>query len=362
MDTSAAEITFDQEGVCSFCREYQVLSPVAWKRGAEGKKMLDETIQKIKKAGKNKEYDCLIGLSGGVDSSFVTYLAKEKWQLRPLVVHIDTGWNSELAVKNIENIVRKLDLDLYTQVIDWEEMKDVQLSFIKSGIICQDNPQDHVFVALLHKIAHENNVKYFLTGANMATECILPKSWIYNNLDSRLLRSIHKKFGSVRLKTFPLIHFWQYYFLYPFFRRLERVNPLNMMDYNKAEAVAILEKALDWRNYGGKHHESVFTKFYQAYYLPHRFGFEKRRAHLSSLVVTGQMTRAAALANMEKQEYAPQTLREDNAFVAKKLGISAEAFEYYLNIAPTTERDYPNDTFYFDMITRFKNLFSIRRL
>jgi N-acetyl sugar amidotransferase len=347
MDTSAEEIVFDEKGVCNFCHEYDNITQFVWKRGEEGKSLLKSTIDKIKKEGQGKEYDCIIGLSGGVDSSYVAYLAKKVFNICPLVVHVDTGWNSELAVKNIENIVKKLDIDLYTHVIDWEEMQDLQLSFFKSGIVCQDNPQDHAFVAVLRKIAREKNIKYFITGANVATECILPKSWDYNNVDSKLIKSIHKMFGTVKLKTFPLINFWDYYLFYPLFHRVIRIDILNMMEYSKSEAMDVLQKELDWKYYGGKHHESIFTKFFQTYYQPIRFGFEKRRAHLASLVVTGELTRSQALEELTKAAYTENEIKEEKTYIAKKLGISEIEFEQYMNAPCTTAKDFPNNSVLF---------------
>jgi N-acetyl sugar amidotransferase len=354
MDTTAKEITFDNKGVCSFCHEYDATNHLIWKRGEEGKKLLTRTLAKIKKEAEGKEYDCIIGLSGGVDSSYVAYLAKEQFNLRPLIVHVDTGWNSELAVKNIENIVKKLDIDLYTHVIDWEEMQDLQLSFFKSGIVCQDNPQDHAFVAVLRRIAKEKKVKYFITGANASTECILPKSWTYNNVDAKLIKSIHKKFGTVKLKTFPFVNFWNYYLIYPFFHKTLRIDVLNMMDYDKAEAMKTLQDELEWQYYGGKHHESVFTKFFQIYYQPVRFGFEKRRAHLASLVVTKQMKREEALEELKKNAYSEQEIKEDKAYIAKKLGITEKEFDSYMNLKPTTAKDFPNNSKLFKMAKFFR--------
>jgi N-acetyl sugar amidotransferase len=296
-------------------------------------------------------------LSGGVDSSYVAYLAKKVFNIRPLVVHVDTGWNSELAVKNIENIVKKLDIDLYTYVIDWEEMRDLQLSFFKSGIVCQDNPQDHAFVAVLRKIAREKNIKYFITGANASTECILPKSWSYNNIDAKLIKSIHKKFGTIKLKTFPFITLFNYYIIYPLFHKVTRVNVLNMMDYKKSEAMEVLQKELGWKYYGGKHHESIFTKFFQVYYLPIRFGFEKRRAHLASLVVTSQMEREDALEELKQPLYSDNEIIQDKIYIAKKLGISLEEFERYMSVPLTNENDFANNAKFYKMIHKIISFF-----
>ena len=357
MNTSASEIIFDEQGVCNFCHEYEEAKDTLWHRGEKGQRLLEQTLNRIKSEAKDKEYDCIIGLSGGVDSSYVAYLAKRVFNLRPLVVHVDTGWNSELAVKNIENIVRILDIDLYTHVIDWEEMQDLQLSFFKSGIVCQDNPQDHAFVAVLRKIAKEKKIKYFITGANTSTECILPKSWDYNNVDAKLIKSIHKKFGKVKLRTFPFVNFWNYYLIYPLFHKVLRVDVLNMIEYNKEEAMKVLQDELDWKYYGGKHHESVFTKFFQIYYQPVRFGFEKRRAHLASLVVTNQLTREAALAELQKPAYTEKEIEEDKIYIAKKLGVSTAEFETYMQLPPAYGEDFPNNSSLFKIVKKIKNYF-----
>ena len=350
MDVTASEITFDEKGICNFCHEFENTKALIWKRGDEGRDLLNKTLEMIKLNSKGKEYDCIVGLSGGVDSSFVAYLAKKDFGLRPLVVHVDTGWNSELAVKNIENIVKKLNVDLYTHVIDWEEMQDLQLAFFKSGIVCQDNPQDHVFHSVLRKIAKEKKVTYFITGSNVSTECILPRSWGYNNLDSKLIKSVHKKFGTIKLKTYPFVSFFKYYFVYPFFHRIKRVDVLNLIEYDKEKAMKVLQDKLDWKYYGGKHHESVFTKFFQTYYQPKRFGFEKRRAHLASLVVTNQMSRDAAIELLSKEPYSEKELKEDSLYIAKKLGITMDEFDNYMNTPSTTEKDFPNNSLFFNIV------------
>ena len=357
MNTSASEIIFDEQGVCNFCHEYEEAKDTLWHRGEKGQRLLEQTLNRIKSEAKDKEYDCIIGLSGGVDSSYVAYLAKRVFNLRPLVVHVDTGWNSELAVKNIENIVRMLDIDLYTHVIDWEEMQDLQLAFFKSGIVYQDNPQDHAFVAVLRRIAKEKKIKYFITGANTATECILPKSWSYNNIDAKLIKSINKKFGKLKIKTFPFISFLDYYLFYPFFHKIQRVNILNMMEYNKDDAMKVLQDELNWKYYGGKHHESIFTKFFQIYYQPIRFGFEKRRAHLASLIVTKQMTREVALAELQKPSYTEKEIKEDKIYIAKKLGLSFTEFEQLMEIPPTYVTDFPNNSYWFKLIGKVKIFF-----
>ncbi len=340
MDTTVEEITFDASGVCSFCHYVDTMLRPRWFLNEEGRKRLDQIIQKIKEHGKNKEYDCVIGLSGGVDSSYLAYLATKKFGLRPLVFHVDGGWNSELATKNIEQIVKKLDIDLFTHVVDWEEMRDLQLAFLKSGVVNQDVPQDHAFFAMLYRYATQYGIKYVLTGSNFATESIMPRSWAYDAMDLKHLQTIHRRFGRIKLKTFPTVSFFQYYLYYPFIKKMVIVKPLNYMTYVKADAMSLLQKELGWRYYGCKHGESRFTNFYQTYFLPVRFGFDKRRAHLSSLVLSGQVSRDEALKELQTLPYDWMEVEDVKRFVAKKLGISLDELEGYIHQPKKTHKDY----------------------
>jgi N-acetyl sugar amidotransferase len=262
-----------------------------------------------------------MGLSGGVDSSYVAYTAK-RLGLRPLAVHFDSGWNSELAVNNIENIVKKLGIDLHTHVVDWEEMRDLQLAFFKASVANCDIPTDHAFPAILYREAARHGIKYILSGSNYATEFILPSAWGYQSGDLRHLRDIHNRFGRAKLREYPTIGFFQQYIWYPYVRGIKTVKPLNYLPYNKFETKKTIMRELDWRDYGGKHYESVFTRFFQGYYLPVKFGYDKRRAHLSSLINAGQLTREAAMDELAHPTYDPQLQADDKAFVAKKIGVS----------------------------------------
>ncbi|MEW6618222.1 MAG: N-acetyl sugar amidotransferase [bacterium] len=343
MDTTAREITFDENGVCSFCHFFDEKIKPDWHRDESGYQKLQEIVKKIKDYGKNKEYDCIIGISGGVDSSYLTYFAKKILGLRPLVFHVDGGWNSELAVKNIENLVKKLDIDLFTYVVDWEEMRDLQLAFFKSGLANQDVPQDHAFFAMLYKYATQYNIKYVLTGGNLASESILPASWGYNAMDLKHLKAVHKCFGKVKLKTFPTVNFFQYYFYYPYIKGMVVVTPLNYIPYVKSDAIQFLEKEFGWRYYGCKHGESRFTNFFQTYFLPVRFGYDKRKAHLSSLILAGQMTRDEALKELQRPLYDEKAIEEAKIFVSKKLGITVDEFETFLTMPKKTFKDYPSN-------------------
>lgn len=343
MDTSDPEITFDASGTCSHCQRYDTMVADTVDRASRGERLpeLMEIVEKIKAAGAGKEYDCIMGLSGGVDSSYVAVTAK-RFGLRPLAVHFDSGWNSELAVNNIENIVKKLDIDLQTFVVDWEEMRDLQLAFFKSGVPNCDIPTDHAFPAILYREAKRHGIKYILSGSNFATEFILPTSWGYQSGDLLHLRAIHKRFGTTRLRAYPQMGFFAQYIWYPYVAGIKTVKPLNYINYQKADAKAEIQKQLGWRDYGGKHYESIFTRFFQSYYLPVRFGFDKRRAHLSSLVNSGQLSRDQALEEVSKPAFDPEVASSDKSFIAKKLGLTAEQLDQIFEQPPHPHSDYPS--------------------
>ncbi len=357
MDTTDSNIVFDEKGNCNHCNDAFERYETTWFPDEKGEQRLKAIAEHIKTTQKNKEYDCIVGLSGGVDSSYLAYKAV-KLGLRPLVVHIDCGWNSELAVKNVENIVKKLDLDLHTHVVDWQEMKDLQLAYFKSNVANQDVPQDHAIFAALYSYAVKNRIKYVLSGGNFATECILPKSWGYNALDYKNLKAIHKTFGTRKLKKFPYVTFFKRYVYFTFIRKMNIVKVLNFIPYNKDEAIETMKKELDWQYYGGKHHESRFTKFFQAYYLPHKFGYDKRRAHLSSLIVSGQMMRDEALKEMEVEIYPNDSHIEDMEYVAKKLGVSLDEFKKIIRMPNKSYKDYSNNEALFKLGFKIRDYLS----
>jgi len=356
MDTTDPAIGFDDQGNCNHCANALARAKTIWFPNEEGEKKLIAIAEKIKKEEKNKEYDCIIGLSGGVDSSYLAYKVVELG-LRPLVVHVDCGWNSEMAVQNVENIVKKLGLDLHTHVVDWQEMRDIQLSYFKANIANQDVPQDHAIFAALYSYAVKNNIKYVFNGSNFATECILPKAWGYNALDFKNLKSIHKKFGTRKMKRYPHVTFFKRYIYFSFIRTMNIVKALNLMPYDKNEAIEIMQKELNWQYYGGKHHESRFTKFFQAYYLPHKFGYDKRRAHLSSLIVSDQISRAAALEEIAIEIYPEDSHIEDMEYVAKKLGVSLEEFQEIIDMPNKSYQDYDNNQWLFELGFKIRNKF-----
>lgn len=358
MDTTDSEISFNDNGVCNHCQKYDALIKDIVIDAQAGKRTqaLDSIVEAIKAAGKGKDYDCIMGVSGGVDSSYVAYTAKQLG-LRPLAVHFDSGWNSELAVNNIENIVKKLDIDLYTHVVNWEEMRDLQLAFFRASVANCDIPTDHAFPAVLLRQAARHGIKYVLSGSNYATEFILPASWGYESGDLRHLRDIHKKFGKTPLREYPTIGFFKQYLWYPYVRGIKTIKLLNYLPYNKEDAKALITNELGWRDYGGKHYESIFTRFFQGYYLPTKFGYDKRRAHLSSLINSGQMPRAKAEAELQKPTYDAELQEEDKVFVAKKLGISVTELEEIFRKPNKEYSDYASYENLFKMGIRIKRAF-----
>ena len=343
MDTSDSRIVFDSEGLCDHASDfYQNVLP-RWNTGSIGSKKLDDLIQRIKKEGANREYDCILGLSGGVDSSYMLHLAVNEFKLRPLVFHVDGGWNSELAVHNIQSLVDKLDLDLYTEVINWKEMCDFQLAWFKSGVPHIDIPQDHAFIATLYKFADKHGIKYILNGGNISTECVRnPMEFFYYGTDMVHIRDIINRYGTVDMNTYPFSSIFRHKIYLRYIRRVKVVRPLNYRPYIKADALKLLESEYGWRPYPQKHFESRFTRFYESYWLPERFGFDPRRVQFSSLILTGQMTRAEALMKLEKPAYDPDTIMQEFEFVATKLGISMDELNHYFTMPKKYYWDYMN--------------------
>lgn len=341
MDTTDPDIRFYQDGRCSCCRHYDEVCVKDLHSDENGQLRLDSLIDKIKHDGRNREYDCLIGMSGGVDSSYVAYLVAKKYGLRALAVHLDNGWNTELAVANVERLVKTLGIDLITHVLDWNEFRDVQTSLIKSGISNIEIPTDHAIWAVLLRTAAKMKIPYVIAGNNVVTESIMPESWLYGSKDSRLIKGIHKRFGKIKLKSHPMLSAFDYV-NYLLFRRIRWVPILNYIDFNKADAKLLLMEELGWRDYGGKHYESVFTRFFHANYLPERFGFDLRKAYLSALVCSGQVSRQEALEELALSPASDEVLRRDREYVLKKLGLSEDEYEKILCEAPKTYHDYPN--------------------
>lgn len=355
MDTMDSAIIFDDQGMCNHCREFDAVTRRNWFPNDEGARKLRQIVEQIKDAGKGQEYDCIIGLSGGVDSSYLALKVAE-WGLRPLVVHVDAGWNSELAVANIEKIVRHCNFDLHTHVVDWEEMRDLHLAYLKAGIANQDVPQDHIFFASLYHFATKNRIRYILSGGNLATEGIFPTAWLGSAMDAINLKSIHRKYGERSLKNYKTISFFENYIWYPFVKKMRTVRPLNYMPYDKSKAIEELEQRIGWRSYGRKHGESLFTKLFQNYYLPVKFGLDKRLPHLSSLIVSGQMTREEALKKLQEPLYDPQELEIDIAYFCKKLRISRAQFDDLMNAPIHHHTDFPTWDSYYRLLKRVQRI------
>ncbi len=330
MDTTDSRIQFDSNGVCDHCNTFYNKIKPNWHTDESGRAELDRVVSKIKEAGKANDFDCIIGVSGGIDSSYLTWLAKHEMGLRPLVFHVDAGWNSQEAVNNIERLIECLDLDLFTYVVDWEEMRDLQLSYFKAGVSNIDTPQDHAFFATMYKFANEHNVKHILTGANYSTECIRnPLEWMYYQSDSIQLRDIHDKYGSVPLKSFPLTSILRHKIFLPYFKGIKVERPLNYLPYIKEDAVELLKREIGWQPYPQKHFESRFTRFYEGYWLPTKFGYDTRKVQYSSLILTGQMSRSDALDKLKQPPYDPEMVHHDFEYIATKLGISVDELRAY---------------------------------
>ena len=342
MDTSDIDICFDDNGVCQYAGKYDYFSSLYGRIDGSSEGKLKEIVAKIKKDCINDEYDCIIGLSGGIDSSYLIYYAVEILKLRVLPFHVDTGWNSEVAVNNIEKIVNKLNLDLHTVVLDWNEISDLQRAFFLSGVPNLDIPQDHSFSASIYKEAEKFGIKYILNGNNFETESILPDSWGYDASDLSHIRDIHRKFGKVKLKTYPKLTIFKKFFYYPVIKKMKTVEPLNYINYDKDEAISILQNYFDWKSYGGKHNESLFTKFFQGYYLIKKFGFDKRKAHLSSLIVAGKLTREEAIELLKKPVLTDIEEKNEIDFFCKKLDISLTEFNRVMSSKPIHHTAYGN--------------------
>jgi len=343
MDTSDPEITFDKKGNCNHCDEFLKKYKNKIYHGEESDRQLEIIVNKIKNTkGKNK-YDCLIGMSGGVDSSYTAYKAVQLG-LNPLALHMDNGWDSEESVKNIRNVCNKLNIDYQSYVLNWEKFKDIQLSILKSSIVEVEIPTDIAIVGATHKIAYENNIKFIISGGNLATEGILPYLWFYDPKDMRLLKSIQKRFGknSNSLKSFPSFDYKKEIY-YKFISRIRQIYILNYLPYNKEDAIKTLENEVNWKNYGGKHHESVYTRFVQSYFQPVKFNLDYRRATFSTQICTREITRKYALEELRKKPYDPEKIDAEKEYVAKKLGITPQEFEEILNLPPKSYKDYPNN-------------------
>jgi N-acetyl sugar amidotransferase len=317
LDSRFPRITFDRNDICNICHQYE-RKDAKFSLNGSRKLSFDRFIKKIKNEGKNKEYDSIIGVSGGRDSTYCLYLLK-KWGLNPLAVHYDNNMNSKIAAENIKNACNKLDIDLYTFVVDWDEFKDLQKSFLKASVPSVDIPTDHAFVSVLYNYCIKNNIKYIFNGSSFRTEGLIPSEWSLHN-DEKFIQDIQKKFGSIPLKNFPMRHFSD--LIKYRLSGLTVVLPLYHMRYVHSEIMPILEEELGWQYYGGHHFESIFTRWAFAYYLPVKFNIDKRTTDYSALIRSGQMTREDALQKMKESIYSQEQEREDRRYIMNKLELS----------------------------------------
>lgn len=343
MDTSDPGIKFDENGVCDHVHDFENHVKPNWDTGINGKEKLQSLVDKIKEEGNGKDFDCILGLSGGVDSSYMLHLAVKEFGLRPLVFHVDGGWNSELAVHNINVLINKLGLDLYTEVINWEEMKDFQLAFFKSGVPHIDIPQDHAFIATLYNFADKYKIKYILNGGNISTECVqYPMQYYYYGTDMLQINDIKRLFGTRKMATYPFSSIYRHKIYLKYIKGIQVLRPLNYMPYFKEDALNLLEKEYGWKPYPQKHFESRFTRFFEGYWLPKRFGFDPRRVMLSSLILTNQLTRDEALKILEKPAFDPNTIEDEFKYIATKLDISVNELRSYFELPKKFYWDYKN--------------------
>lgn len=342
MDTTDPDIVFNIKGICNYCLTASTLLSSIQCSKEESDRRLEQLANKIKSESSGNEYDCIIGLSGGVDSSYVAYLA-HRMGLNPLAVHFDNGWNTETAVANIKKIVEHCGYDLHTYVIDWPEFRDLQRAFIKASVVDIEMLTDHAIMAAMFKLAKEYNIRNVLSGTNIATEYGMPASWTWRKQDIRNIKAIHKRFGTKKMKNFPTMSSLKWNYILYFSQILKFVEPLNNIEYKKTIAKKVLDKEFGWRDYGGKHYESLFTKFYQAYILPEKFGIDKRKVHLSALIRNGEITRSEGMKMLSLPLYIPNELQRDKKYVLKKLGFTDDEFQNIMQDAPKKHTDYPSD-------------------
>jgi N-acetyl sugar amidotransferase len=326
MDTSDATLTFSESGLCQYCQNFDANILPNWRQDESSSELLFRIADRIRANGKGREFDCIMGVSGGLDSSYATYIIKEKLGLRPLLFHVDAGWNTDQAVGNIEKLVDGLGLDLFTEVINWEEIKDLQVAFLKSQVAHQDIPQDTAFFSVLYRFARQHDIKYVITGGNYSTECCRePEEWgAYPGIDEMLIRDIHRRFGSIPLRSFPIVDVFDYKVYYTYVHGMMVVKPLDLVRYRKADAEALLAEKFGWEKFQHKHHESRFTRFVEDFWLPRKFGYDRRRAHFSSLIMTGQMTRENALDRVRRPELDEHFAAQEFNYVANKLDLSTD--------------------------------------
>lgn len=360
MDTSDSKIVFDKNGVCDFCNGFYNAILPEWKKNEGNNQALQEIASKIKEEGKGKKFDCILGMSGGTDSSYLCYIAKEKMGLNPLVYSLDSGWNMKIADENIKCVVEGLGLHLHTEKIDWSEMADIQLAALKSGLPYIDI-QDHAIFAGLYNYAVKNGIKYVLTGANNATECVRPPiEWNYVN-DIVLLKDVQKKYGKQDFKSFPLCGMFKYRIWYAYFKGMKRVAPLDLIKYDKDQAEKELRVMFGWQKYENKHYENIFTRWFEGYYLPVKFGYDKRRCYYSNLILTNSITREEALEKLSKSPYPEEDRIEDQKYIAQKLGVTFDDMDGFINSKNKTYKDYKNSYWFISQGLRLAKILGVEK-
>ena len=361
MDTSDPNILFNEEGICMYCLNYKKKILPYWKK-INNPLNLSNKIKEIKKKGANNKFNCIIGVSGGVDSSYLLHLAVKKYDLKPLVYHVDAGWNSQVAVENIEKIIDKLNLELHTDVIYWPEMRDLQLSFFKANVPHLDTPQDHAFFASMYNYCNKHKIKSILNGGNFSTESIRePLLWHYHASDAYHLKHIQKLFGTQRLTSFPISDIFTYKIFYSLIKNIKVYQLLNYQNYKKSDAIKFLKKEYSWTEYSHKHYESRFTKFYEGYWLIKKFGFDKRKAHYSSLILSNQMSRDEALERLGRDPIDKAEIQKDLEFVANKLNISINELDSYFNSKNLTFENYKSNYLLINFFTKLSQILNLEK-
>lgn len=361
MDNSNPGVTFDAAGQCVCCRDALERKPQEWHPNKEGRERLDATIRRVKTEMADRPYDVMIGLSGGVDSAYLAHFLRESYDLRILAVHVDGGWNTEAAVRNIEILVRKLKIDLHTHVIEWHEMRDLQLAYLRASVLNQDAPQDHAFFSTLYRLAKKFKQRYFLSGVNFSSESVHVPGGGYPAMDARNLVAIHRAFGSIPLSSFPVLGSFEYLWLARVRKQIQILKPLNYLPYDKEAGKRELIDRYGFVDYGSKHQESRFTKFYQETYLPARYAFDKRRLHYSALIVAGQMRRDDAVRELAIPETTKAQSLRDKRFVAKKLGLDVAELERLIALPPVAHEFYANNAYLYQLNHKMRSLLGGRR-
>jgi N-acetyl sugar amidotransferase len=351
LDGSVPDILFDEFGECQYCKAYRERSSTELHNDETGRAALAAFVGRLKSAARRKNHDCVIGLSGGVDSTYVAYLLRREFELRPLAVHLDNGWDDELAVANIERTVTRLGIDLHTIVLDWEDFKSLQVAFLRSSLANAEIPTDHAIVSSLFRVASQEGTRYIISGSNIVTEAVMPPSWMEDATDYRLIAAVNRRFGTRRLRDYPRTPALRFAY-YVLAKRMRFFPILNYVDYNKARAKELLKEKIGWRDYGGKHYESRFTKFFQGFLLPNKFNIDKRKAHYSNLILSGQMTREAALRQLETPPWAEFDVTTEKAFFLKKLGLREEDLAHILTTPRRSTSSFPNNEWLFGLFEK----------